>query len=225
MDSPVELMKSIDELSSLFSARMIEFEKNLQQSGSSASNPTVKGLAAEFYTFKTFIYQSLGILKHQVELLANGLDRLETQSRRKTLLFHGMKEDKDEDALKKIMTVLTSQMKMTDFKPDTIESCHRLGVKRESARPILVRFTNMKPRSIAWKSKTMLKGTKITVTEFLTKTRQDIFVAARSHFGMKKCWSADGVVVILLPDKSRVKVTTMSELKKLMTQYSKTDIN
>lgn len=226
MDSPVEqLVKSMDELSSMFNTRMAEFEKNLQQPGSVAPNPTVKALAAEFYTFKTFVWKSLGLLKSQVELVANGLDRLETQSRRKILLFHGIKEDKDEDALKKIMKILTSQMKLSDLKPDTIESCHRLGVKKESARPILVRFTNMQARSIAWKAKTMLKGTKTTVTEFLTKTRQDIFVAARSHFGMKKCWSADGIIVILLPDKSRVKVTSLSELKNLMTQHSKTDNN
>lgn len=226
MDPSIEqLVKSMDELSSMFNTRMVEFEKNLQPPGYTATNPTVKALAAEFNTFKTFIWNSLGILKSQVELVALGLDRLETQSRRKVLLFHGIKEDKDEDILKKIMYVLTSQMKLSDSKPDSIESCHRLGVKRESARPILVRFTNMQARSTVWKAKTSLKGTKTTVTEFLTKSRQEVFVAARGHFGMKKCWSADGVVVILLPDKSRKKVTSMSELKKLMAQHSKTDNN
>ncbi|CAH2087480.1 unnamed protein product [Euphydryas editha] len=226
MESTAEkLVNSFAELSSRFDARMAEFEKNLQQPSSSVPNPTVKALAAEFYAFKTFIWNSLGLLKSQVELVASGLDRLETHSRRKILLFHGVKEDKDEDASKKILTLLTSQMKLTNIKPDAIELCHRLGMKKESARPILVRFTNMQARSMVWMAKTLLKGTKTTVTEFLTKTRQGVFVAARNHFGMKKCWSADGVVVILLPDKSRVKVTSLLELKKFTTQFSKTDKN
>ncbi|CAH2097846.1 unnamed protein product [Euphydryas editha] len=67
----------------------------------------------------------------------------------------------------------------------------------------------------------MLKGTKITLTEFLTKSRQDIFAEARNHFGLKKCWSADGVIVILLPDKTRAKITSSLELKKLISQYPK----
>lgn len=224
MDSSVEkLSKNFEELSSRFDARMAEFETNYLPSSSGVPNPTVKALAAEFYTFKMFIWKSLALLKSQLELVASGMDRLETHSRRKILLFHGIKEEKDENISEKIVQVLTTQMKLPDLNPDTIETCHRLGVKKESARPILVRFTNMQARSMVWRAKTSLKGTKTTITEFLTKARQDVFTAARSHFGMRKCWTADGVVVILLPDKSRAKVTSQSELKQLITQFAKTD--
>lgn len=222
METPVEqLLKSMEELSSMFTTRMGEFEKNLTQPGSTVPNLTVKALATEFNAFKTFVWKSLGILKSQVELVALGLDRLETQSRRKVLLFHGIKEDKEEDVLKKILHILSSQMKVSDANSNAIESCHRLGVKRDSARPILVRFCNGQLRSHVWKAKTALKGSKITLTEFLTKSRQEVFIAARNHFGMKRCWSADGVIVILLPDKSRIKISSLPELKQLISQHPK----
>lgn len=220
-----QLLKSMDELSSMFSTRMGEFEKNLTQPGSTVPNLTIKALAAEFYTFKTFVWKSLGILKTQVELVALGLDRMETQYRRKVLLFHGVKEDKDEDVLQKILGILSDQMKLSDARPTAIESCHRLGIKNVSARPILVRFSNVQLRTHVWKAKTALKGSKITLTEFLTKTRQEVFTAARKHFGIKKCWSADGVIVVLLPDKTRNKITTSSELKQLITKYPQKSVS
>lgn len=226
MDAPVEqLLKSMEELTAMFSSRMGEFEKNLPLSGSTAPNPTVKTLAADFQAFKSFVWKSLSILKFQVELVALGLDRLETQSRRKVLLFHGMKEDKDEDVQQKILVLLSNKLKMSDLKPELLESCHRLGVKRDSPRPVLVRFTNVQLRSKVWKAKTSLKGTKITITEFLTKSRQEVFAAARNHFGMKKCWSADGVIVVLLPDKTRVKITSSSDLKQLILKHTNSAYN
>lgn len=223
MTTPVEqLMKSMEELSSVFSSRMGEFEKNLVQSGSAASTPTVKTLAAEFNTFKSFVWKTLGLLKSQVELVVVGLDRLETQSRRKVLLFHGLEESNNEDVLQKILYVLSNQLKMSDIKSTAIESCHRLGVKKDSARPVLLRFTSCQVRASVWSAKTKLKGTKITMTEFLTKSRQDVFTAARKHFGIKKCWSADGMIVVLLPNKSKIKISSQRELKQLIEQGSVT---
>lgn len=222
MNSSIEhLQKNMEELSSMVTCRMEDFEKNL--SLSTTATPTVKSLAADYYTFKTLVWKTLSLLKSQIELLAQGMDRIETQSRKKLLLFHGIKEDKDEDVQKRVLAVLSNQMKIPDIKVEHLSSCHRLGTKKDSARPILVRFSNMQLRSKAWKAKTSLKGTKVTITEFLTKTRQDIFVAARNYFGMKKCWTADGAIVILFPDKSRKKVTTMSELQQIKSQHQKNE--
>lgn len=221
MNTPVDqLLKSMEELSSVFTSRMGEFEKNLSQSGSATSNPTLKTLTAEFHTFKSFVWKTLGILKSQIELVVVGLDRLETQSRRKVLLFHGLEENTNEDVLEKMLHVLSNHLKMTDIRSTAIESCHRLGVKKDSARPILLRFNSCQLRSSVWKAKTKLKGTKITVTEFLTKSRQEVFIAARKHFGIKKCWSSDGMVVILLPSNSTIKISSLRELKQLIEKGS-----
>ena len=221
METPVDqLLKSMEELSSMFSTRMGEFEKNLSQPGPAAATTTIKALSTEFYTFKAFVWKTLGLLKSQVELVVLGMDRLETQSRRKVLLMHGVKEDKDENVMHKIMDVLSSQMKLPDVRSAAIESCHRLGAKKDSSRPILVRFTSLQVRSNVWKAKTSLKGSKITITEFLTKSRQEVFIAARKHFGIHKCWSADGMIIILTPNKLKSKISSLSELKQLIHRCS-----
>ncbi|XP_046976444.1 uncharacterized protein LOC124542548 [Vanessa cardui] len=150
-----------------------------------------------------------------------GLDRMETHSRRKVLLFHGVKEEQGEDVFKKTLGVLTGHLKLSDATPELIDSCHRLGVKRDASRPILVRFASVRFRSRVWNAKTALRGSKITLSEFLTKARQSIFIEARKHFGMKKCWSAEGDIIILLPDNSRKKISALSELKQLVAQYPK----
>ncbi|CAG9790377.1 unnamed protein product [Diatraea saccharalis] len=185
MDATAEqLLNNLKDLTSLFSDRMSEFEKNLQQPGMRKSNKTVKSLAADFSSFKTFVWKSLGIIKSQ----ALGVNCLDTHSRRKVLLLHGIREDKDEVVLSKIFAVLNNQMQMVGLGSDTIETCHRLGAKKKDVfRPILVRFTTMKHRMAVWNRKTSLKGSNVTLSEFLTKARQDIFVAARKHFGRKKC--------------------------------------
>lgn len=204
----------------MFTDRMSEFEKNLQQPGAKETNTTVRSLAAEFSSFKTFAWKSLGMLKSQIELLVQGLDRMDTHSRRKVLLFHGIEEDKDEDVVAKTLAIITNQMRLPSIDEKCLETCHRLGTKKQSGqRPVLVRFTLMQHRTSVWKTKTALKGSKLTLTEFLTKSRQDVFVAARSHFGVKKCWSSEGTIVILLPDNTRMKIYTMAELQHLAAKW------
>lgn len=220
MDSSVELvLKTMEELSSSINSRMEEFEKHIP--AIAPSNPTVKTLNTEFFTFKTLVWKALSVLKAQVELLVLGLDRVETHSRRKVLLLHGVQEDPSEDIMQKTLEVLVDRMKLTGVNLDSFEACHRLGARKDTARPVLVRFSSLQLRARVWRAKTTLKGTKIKLSEFLTKARQNIFASARNHFGLRKCWSADGVIIVLLPDKTRAKITSSFELKQLIAKHPK----
>ncbi|KAL4720588.1 hypothetical protein ACJJTC_001891 [Scirpophaga incertulas] len=195
-NTPKSLLENFNELSNTFNERMSEFETRMQQSSSEESTKTVKSLAADYFTFKTFVWKALGLLKSQIETMALGYDRLDAQSRRKNLLFHGIDEDADEDCLSKLLHVLADKMHLSNLGTAAVEVCHRLGPNnKDTSRPILVRFTTVQQRSTVWnKKKVSLKGSKIMVTEFLTKSRQELFVAARKHFGMKKCWTSEGTV-------------------------------
>lgn len=217
-NTAAELIKGMMELATFVDTRLSEFEKS-QQQPPSTGNPTVKSLSADYLAFKTIVWKTLGMLKSQLQLIVDSQDRLETHSRRKVLLVHGVPEASDEDLPQKILSMLHDKLKLTAVSTESIEVCHRLGVKKDKDRPVLVRFVNMQHRSSVWKAKTALKGTKTSVSEFLTKSRQDVFVAARKHFGVTDCWTSDGIIVILLPDKSRKKVQSMSELQPLLLQY------
>ncbi|KAL4704710.1 hypothetical protein ACJJTC_011494 [Scirpophaga incertulas] len=110
-------------------------------------------------------------------------------------------------------------MKLATVDSNAIESCHRLGTKTDKQRPIIVRFSSMIHRIAVWKSKTALKGSGIVITEFLTRMRQDVFIEARKHFGIKKCWSSEGVIIVSVEDNKRKKIVTMAELHVLTSQY------
>ncbi|KAJ0173698.1 hypothetical protein K1T71_010847 [Dendrolimus kikuchii] len=84
----------------------------------------------------------------------------------------------------------------------------------ESGSSILMKFhlTDVAIRSKIWSAKTQLKGSGVTLSEFLTKYRHDLFMRARQEFGISKCWSRDGVVFVLGQDGSRHSISRIEDL-------------
>lgn len=200
---------------------MREYEEKLLKATSTATptTPNIDSLSKEFTEFKSFVCQSLSLIKTQLELLALSVDKQETAMRRKVLLIHGLPEKRDEKLHESVIELLSNKMKLTDVKLDDLQVCHRLGSPRASVRPVLVRFADIDNRRLVWDTKTALKGTGITISEFLTKARHNIFTTARKHFGVKHCWSAEGKIVILLPNKTRRKIESMAELNALILRH------
>lgn len=215
-----KLTNSMDELEKLFSSRMAEYEDKLHKVSSDTSPaPEIAALAREFTEFKTFIWQALSNMKTQIELLALGLDRHETAMRRKVLLIHGVPERSNEKLHDVVLQIITNQMKLPEVGKDFIHVCHRLGSSQRKARPILLRLFSMEHRRMIWDNKKSLKGTGITLSEFLTQGRHKTFTTARKHFGTKSCWSVEGKIAVITTDKRRHKFETSGELQQLMAQY------
>lgn len=213
----------MEELAGSFDSRMREYESNLKKL-SATDNTQVphKDLAAlsrEFTDFRSIMWKTLGSMRVQLELLVQGMDRQETATRRKVLMFHGITESSDSSVEDSIVTILHDHFKMTDISPKLFVACHRLGSNISKPRPVLVRFLSYDVRSAVWNAKTALKGSGITVSEFLTKPRHEVFVAARKHFGLRKCWTSEGKIVVLLPDNKRRRIETMSELRPLLSEH------
>lgn len=217
----IQLANNMDKLEKLFSTRMRDYEEKLQKvsTGAGSTQPDVSTLFREFHDFKSFVWQALSAMKSQIELLTLGLDRHETAMRRKVLLLHGLPEKPNERLHDVVNKVLTDQMKLTDVSMENLQVFHRLGSSQVKTRPVLIRFRDVEHRHIVWDNKTALKGTGITISEFLTKSRHQIFMAARSHFGTKQCWTTEGKISIILPDKSRRKIESLGELQHFISQY------
>ncbi|KAJ8723219.1 hypothetical protein PYW08_003131 [Mythimna loreyi] len=222
-----KLTASLEDLEKLFGSRMQEYEAKLQKATTgSSSSPEIVSIASEFTEFKKFVFQALSTLKSQIELLTAGFDRHETAMRRKVLLFHGVPEKENERLPDVVHEILSRQIKLTELSSDNnvIHVCHRLGPKKQKARPILVRFFRMESRQLVWGSKKALKGTGITISEFLTQSRHHVFMTARKHFGLLNCWTTEGRIVVVRPDKSRSKIETASELHTLMTKFPSSSV-
>lgn len=205
----------------MITTRMASIEERLDKATSSAVPvyTDITSLSHEFTDFKTFVWKTLALFKSQLEFLSLGHERHEIHLRKKVLLFHGISDSKSEKIHDVIKKVIVDQVGLSEFTGDSIESCFRLGNNSNKPRPVLVRFKDLEFRQLVWDNKTSLKGTGITISEFLTKSRHNIFIEARRHFGMHNCWSSDGKIVILLPDKSRRKVELNSELQSLIIQF------
>ncbi|KAJ8714198.1 hypothetical protein PYW08_007818 [Mythimna loreyi] len=211
MDS---LTSTLSDLKDLFHARMTAFEEELQRAPPSPL--TNSGLAAEFTMFRTFITQSLVSLQKQVELLARSVDHLEMRGRRKILLLHGVDEEQKEDTAKLIVQVVSTKLQLSDFTVDDISRCHRMGrAASNKKRPILFKLRSLAVRDKVWFSKAKLRASGITMSEFLTKSRHDVFLAARDRCGVSKSWTEAGCVYVLGPNDTRHRVESLAELDKI----------
>ncbi|KAM3965583.1 uncharacterized protein ACR2FA_000428 [Aphomia sociella] len=209
------IQQSINSLMDHFNSKMSAFEQDLQMVNTGPV--TVSSLAADFSAFRIFITGTLSNLQRQVELLANQMDQFEMRSRRKMLLIHGVQEHKDSRSSEEVVKIVRDNLKLSNFSLNDISRSQRLGRNPASKpRPILVKLRDVTTRDSIWYAKTGFKDTGITISEFLTKSRHDAFVAAREHFGLKKCWTRDGFVIIVGADGSKHRVCTIQEVDKLV---------
>ena len=225
MELSSELAANAHVISELFK-KMGDFEERLRNAtaplpaAASTASLDLSTLSREFADFKILVWQALCKLKAQTDLLARGHERHETFLRRKILLFHGIAETRDEKVSEVVLNTITNKMQLPDYTLGDLQACHRLGHTNSSRpRSILVRFRDLEQRRLVWDSKTSLKDSGVILSEFLTKTRHDVFMAARKRFGISSCWTTDGRIVILLPDKTRKKIEALSELQDLIAAY------
>lgn len=201
--------------------RMNDYENKLKQivPTSTEMQSDVNTLSKDFYEFKNVVWSTLSLMRSQMEMFSINLDRHEAYNRRKVLLVHGVPEESGENLSSVILNIFNTRMSVSNISNNDVVACHRLGVKKGKPRAVLIRFQNYQHRHLIWSSKTSLKGSGLTISEFLTVTRHHIFMEARKHFGMTNCWTADSKVFVLPPDKNRRKLELMSDLEKLIEQF------
>lgn len=198
------MKQSFAELSKPFHLKMAEFQKSLDVAAQSQDASTISEISKEFSNFKTFIVSTLRSLQHQMNVLSMQMDKIEMRSRRKMLLVHGVPENKNEEVSDILLKLFTEHVSDAAVTKCNISRCHRMGhLKPNKSRAILIKFKDSSVRDSIWFSKSNFKGTNITISEFLTKDRHDAFLLARRKFGVTKCWTKEGDIIILGPDGSR----------------------
>ncbi|KAF9419902.1 hypothetical protein HW555_003735 [Spodoptera exigua] len=215
-----DVQASQKNLEELILNKMGEMESQLQTASLPKAN-TIAKLAEEFRCFRELVFGMLSLLRSQIQDFSKIVDSLDMRSRRKALIFTGISEN-EVDCKAFIVEKLHSKLALKDITMDHITQCHRLGApSKDRARPILVRFMKVDQKSAVWRAKQGLKGSSIAIKEFLTRTRQSVFSKARLHFGMRACWTQDGVIVIRTSDGSRHRISSSDELDPLLVRYPK----
>lgn len=202
----IDVMKqSFTELSKPFHEKMMEFQMSLDKAAQSQGSNSVSEIAKDFAAFKSFVVGTLQCLQQQIDTLVAQVDKSEMRSRRKMLLVHGISDTKDENLSATLIQLFADHIAGTGITENSLSRCHRMGrFNQGKARSVILKFKEVSERDKIWHAKTAFKGTGITISEFLTKDRHNAFVASRKRFGISKCWTKDGIIIILGPDGSHL---------------------
>lgn len=96
-------------------------------------------------------------LECQNQALQRRISQLESYSHRDSLLFIGLKEEKEENCKTKIIDLI--QQIGVCFNERTFTRVHRIGrYKQDKTRPIIVKFHHFDDREILWKKRKEFKG-------------------------------------------------------------------
>ncbi|KOB78598.1 Uncharacterized protein OBRU01_02090 [Operophtera brumata] len=194
-------------------SRMTAFEQELR---SAANKTPLQDLSQDYKNFRDLVWSVLKALRTQIQALTRHVDELDSYNRKDALLFSGIPESDNEDCTAAVLSVTNSVMKINDLTQNSIRLCHRLGSRKPTGcRPILVRFHDIRMRNTVWNEKKSLRTSTTVIHEFLTRSRQTIFAVARRHFGIKNCWTRDGVIFVKIPNNDRRRIGTMEELDQL----------
>ena len=185
----VDLAEFKDELS----GKVAEIEKSAQFVSNKYDEANLAASTA-LETSKKVKEEYLEI-RAQIEELRLVADEAAQYSRRNCLIISGIPEMKKEDT-DKIVIDITEKWLDIQLDIGKIDRTHRLKVKGSQGmpRPIIVKFCNYHDRESMYRAKRKLKGTKITITEHLTRRRYNLFKLAKEAFGVRNVWTLDGKI-------------------------------
>ena len=125
------------------------------------------------------------------------IDEQEQYSSRECILLHGIQEKRNENTdqlfVDEINTRLNEKLTLTD-----LDRSHRLGKPegRKGPRPIIVKLLRYNDKERIFRKKKLLKGSKIMLTERLTRRRSLFLRYAKEKFGLKNVWTKDGDIYV-----------------------------
>ena len=134
--------------------------------------------------------------------LRDDSDTQEQYSRRNCLLLHGVSEEQT-DSDKAVLSVCNGKLGL-QLTSDCIDRSHRLGHTHNNGssngkpRPIIVKLKSYDARRSIFGAKRKLKGTRLVITENLTKQRMELLRKARTVDEVKSTWTIDGRIICLL---------------------------
>lgn len=212
-----------------FVKRMSDFEASLHNIigsiPSTLPSPTVDSLKLMqnlFQSFKSFVTEEIKSMNSKIQSQDDKIDDLESYSRRNCLLLHGIPESTsdstEDDCLQAVLDVFQKKMKV-QVSAHHIDRTHRLGPKKQKARPVIVKFCSYVQRRLVFLNKSSLKGSNVSITESLTKTRMNILKEARQSCGNMNAWTNDGRIIVKIGNVKH-KITTMAQLERLINKGS-----
>ena len=182
VESVLKVVEDIKEFKEVATNRLEELEKSTQFTSSKHEELTHEQSTMQQYL--NAISNENEALKRQVKTLQVQIEDQQQYSRRNCILIHGIPENEPEDSDKLVMDVFTDRLGIMLEIQDIVRS-HRLGPSVRvlaprtdqdtvKVRPIIVKFVSYRVRQLVMKRRRNLKGSKMSITECLIKSRQSL---------------------------------------------------
>lgn len=156
----------------------------------------LKAAMDEFNTKIASYKQQLDAMELQNEELVRDnkalnseMDDLRQYSRRNNLRIFGFEHGGDTDAA---LIEFFNEKIGVNVKEADIDRSHLIG--KSATKHIIVKFTNYRTRRLILQNRKKLKGSKIVVTEDLTRTRLALLKMAQEKMGKMNAWTRDGTI-------------------------------
>lgn len=126
--------------------------------------------------------------------LKQKIDQLQQSAKRNNIRLFGIREDKNENLLKRTNELFNNKLKIP-LNENDILSIYRVGQKiNDKPRHVLVVFRDDKIKNTIYNKKKLLKGSGVVMKEDLTGERLEIVKLASEKFGFKNVWTVNGTV-------------------------------
>ena len=121
------------------------------------------------------------------------IDEQEQYSSCECILLHGITEKKDENTDQVFVDEINTRLK-ANITLNDLDRTHRLGKPggRKGPRPIIAKLLRYNDKDRIFRLKKLLKGTKVMLTERLTRRRSVFLRYAKEKFGTFNVWTKDG---------------------------------
>lgn len=200
-----ELSARMDLLTENFQHDLEQFKMEIKNSSGSLTDGTLKeDLLRKFTLFEQKVNSDIKILKEELkqvnentENIMHDIDIHQQTTNNKKILIHGVEDKNKNDDIYLIVINLIQNNLGIELTKNEISNCYRLGKRNDKKRrPIVLEFVCQWRRDQVFTKKSALKGTKILISEMLTKTRYKLFQACFKAFG-KNCWTHYGTIIVI----------------------------
>lgn len=203
-----ELDGRISELSKHFQEEMGKFRAEMCQKVAEEENPAPGDLYSRFNNFEKVINHEISTLRVEISSLNSRLDDVESKfeiqlrrQNRNKLIIHGVNDVRSESVeqlVEKTINALNSSSKNGQICIDRIDigDCYRVGkINSTYRRPVVVEFIYVLKRNAVFQCKSSLKGTDISISEFLTKRTYHLYQEVRKTH-KRDCWTMNGLIYV-----------------------------
>lgn len=156
--------------------------------------------------FEADIRRSIEEIKSEIKVVKGGFEEIKRAEEKRlriansnALIIKGLPERDGADLIEEVCGLISSKVKVNILKPD-INNCFRLGKhdnRSSKCRPVVVKFTCKWKRDEVFFSKKRLKGSEFIISEFLTRSSNNLLLRAKNQLGGRNVWTARGNVVAL----------------------------